>query len=212
MTGKTHISIGLATSATALSISNPTVKNVVAGLIIGTLGSLMPDIDTSKSTISYKVRKILLYIMIAVLTTYVLIANFSTQIETINSFFQMIGLNKIVSYVPDNLRFSNIGLVIILACMIFAKVTKHRSFAHSILGLVLFTIGFKLLLGNIALYFAVGFISHMVADTLTNSGIEVFYPIRKKVALKLIHTGSIMDHVIGGLAFVCFVFTMVKIF
>ncbi|WP_322975637.1 hypothetical protein [Clostridium felsineum] len=40
--------------------------------------------------------------------------------------------------------------------------------------------GFKLLLGNLALYFVVGFISHMVADTFTNSGIEIIYPIRKK--------------------------------
>ncbi|URZ15482.1 metal-dependent hydrolase [Clostridium felsineum] len=211
MTGKTHISIGLVASATVLSISNPTVENVTDGLAIGTLGALMPDIDTGRSTISYKVRKILLYIMIGVLTTYILISNFSNQIEMINSVFQRIGLNKLTSYVPHNLKFSNTGLVIILACMIFSQFTKHRSFAHSILGLVLFTIGFKLLLGNLALYFAVGFISHMIADTLTNSGIEIFYPIRKKVALKLIHTGSVMDHVIGGLAFIYFISAMSKI-
>lgn len=106
MTGKTHISIGLAASATVLSINSPTVENVAAGLIIG----------------------------------------------------------------------------------------------------------FKLLLGNLALYFSIGFISHMAADTLTNSGIEVLYPIRKKAALKLIHTGSILDHALGVLAFIYFIFTMSKIF
>lgn len=212
MTGKTHISIGLAASATVLSISNLAVGNITAGLAIGTLGALMPDIDTGKSKISYKVRKIMLYSMMAVLTTYVLMSNFSTQIQMINSFLRSIGLNKIVSYVPHNLKFSNTGLMIIIACMIFSKVTKHRSFAHSILGLVLFTIGFKLLLGNLSLYFAVGFISHMAADVLTNSGIEVFYPIRKKAALKLIHTGSILDHALGGLAFIYFIFIMLKMF
>ncbi|WP_250930942.1 metal-dependent hydrolase [Clostridium felsineum] len=110
------------------------------------------------------------------------------------------------------MKFSNTGLVIIIACMIFSKFTKHRSFAHSILGIVLFIIGFKLLLGNMSLYFAIGSISHMIADTLTNSGIEVLYPIRKKAALKLIHTVSILDNALGVLAFVYFIFTMSKIF
>lgn len=52
----------------------------------------------------------------------------------------------------------------------------------------------------------------MVADTLTNRGIEVLYPIRKKAALKLIHTGSIFDHALGGLAFIYFIFIMSKMF
>lgn len=199
MTGKTHMSIGLAASATVLSISNPTPQNVVMGLVLGTIGSLMPDIDIEQSKISYLGRKLLI-------DAILLFVVGSSVIYKLN-----IPLHEF----KFNYRLSTTGiygLAIIAGCIVFAKFTKHRSFAHSILGLVLFSIGFWLLLGHIALYFAIGFISHMTADTLTNSGIEVLYPIKQKVALKLIHTGSIIDYTLGGLAFVYFIFTMLKLF
>lgn len=199
MTGKTHMSIGLAASATVLSISNPTPQIIAAGLVLATVGALMPDIDIEQSKISYLGRKLLID---AILLFVV-------------GIFVMYKLNISLNKFRFNYKLSTVaiyGLATIAGCIVFAKFTKHRSFAHSILGFVLFAIGFWLLLGNMALYFAIGFISHMAADTLTNSGIEILYPIKQKLALKLIHTGSFGDYILGGLAFVYFVFTILKIF
>lgn len=198
MTGKTHMAIGLAASATVLSISSPSPQNIAAGLALGTIGALMPDIDIEQSKISYWGRKLLIdAILLFVVGSFVMY-----KLNPLHEFKFNYKLSTVAIY----------GIAVILGCIVFSKFTKHRSFAHSILGLVLFSIGFWLLLGNIALYFAIGFISHIAADTLTNSGIEILYPINQKMALKLIHTGSIMDYVLGILAFIYFVFTIFKIF
>jgi len=199
MTGKTHISIGLAASATFLSISNTTPEVIAAGLALGTIGALMPDIDIEQSKISYLGRKLLIdAILLFVVGSFVM---FKLNIP-LDKFRFNYSISTTVIY----------GLTEIAGCIVFSKFTKHRSFAHSILGLILFSIGFYLLLGNMALYFAIGFISHMAADTLTNSGIEILYPLHKKIALRLIHTGSFADYVLGILAFVYFIFTMLKLF
>ncbi|AAK79057.1 inner membrane protein [Clostridium acetobutylicum] len=211
MTGKTHISIGLMSSAAVLSVNNPTPENIAVGLAVGVLGALMPDIDTSRSKVSYNLRKIVVYAALVIVGAYILMANFYPEVEKTNLFLKNMGVYKLKDYIPYNLKLSNAGLLIIVGCIIFSKFTKHRSFSHSILGLILFTVGVKLLLGNIFIYFAVGFISHMVADTFTNSGIEVFYPIKKKISLKLVHTGSMLDHFTGGLAFIVFLAIILKI-
>ncbi|MCR3759735.1 metal-dependent hydrolase [Clostridium felsineum] len=210
MTGKTHISIGLMSSAAVLSVNHSSTGGLLVGLALGTVGALMPDIDTGKSTISYRIRQITTYGIVALLAVYVLMSNFSPQVEKINLFLKGIGVYKIFDRMPHNSEFLNTGLAILIVCIIFSKFTKHRSFTHSILGLFIFTLGFYLIVGNAALYFAVGFVSHMLADTLTNSGIGVFYPIKTKIALKLVHTGSMIDHFIGGAAFVLFIVVMTK--
>lgn len=63
----------------------------------------------------------------------------------------------------------------------------HRGMLHSFLGLLAFSPGIVLLAlklgGESALVFAMGYLSHLFADALTRSGVPLFFPRRKSLAL-----------------------------
>ncbi|MFL0252369.1 metal-dependent hydrolase [Clostridium neuense] len=199
MTGKTHMAIGVASAAAFLSTSNPTPQKFIIGLSLGMMGALMPDIDIKTSKISSFGRTVLAYIFVILA-----VAGFVVYKGNIH-------LNQIkFSYKPNSMI--EYGAIVILSCVIFSKLTKHRSFSHSILGLILFYVGFRLLIGEISTYFAIGFISHIAADLITNNGVELLYPMKSKMSLKLVKSGSKLDYIIGTASFALFVYITIKTF
>lgn len=77
------------------------------------------------------------------------------------------------------------------------KTTTHRGWTHSILGAVLFTLlsGTVFLLFKISLFytipFFIGYISHLISDSLNPTGVNWFWPKdRKKYRINTIRTGS----------------------
>ncbi|MCK8826439.1 metal-dependent hydrolase [Natroniella acetigena] len=78
---------------------------------------------------------------------------------------------------------------------LISSLCKHRGFTHSLLGLFLFTLIFFLITRNYlsidyTIYFAIGYFSHLLADSLTVSGVNFFYPDKTKYGLRLIKTNS----------------------
>ena len=75
------------------------------------------------------------------------------------------------------------------------RTTTHRRWTHSLLGSVIFTIAvfpIALVWGaplNIIPFF-IGYLSHLVSDSLNPTGVNWFYPKKKTYGLKLIRTGS----------------------
>lgn len=202
MTGKTHMAIGVAASAAVLSTVNPTPQKFIIGFTMGIVGALMPDIDIKTSKISNFGRTILAYILVILI-----IAGFVIYKGNIHFNLSELKLN----YVPSSTM--EYGVITIIACIVFSKFTKHRSFSHSILGLILFYVGVRMLIGEeMSLYFGVGFISHIVSDLITSNGVELIYPAKKKIALKLVKSGSKLDYVIGTASFALFVYLTIKIF
>lgn len=96
----------------------------------------------------------------------------------------------------------------------------HRLISHSIVGIIIFGIGIKLLLGlmssvlivdmNIVWWaFMIGFVSHLVADTFTRDGVPWLFPIPFKIGIPPIRalrfkTGGFVEKIIifPGLIFV----------
>lgn len=72
-----------------------------------------------------------------------------------------------------------------------AVVTKHRGFMHSLLGMVVFSLPIILFSFIHGLVFAVSYLSHLICDSTTKSGVKFLYPfIKKSYGLKMIRTGE----------------------
>ncbi len=71
----------------------------------------------------------------------------------------------------------------------------HRGFWHSLLAAALV---YLLLLGiasnTIAVLFVAGYISHLILDAMTPSGVPFLYPIKHSYSLNLIRTGGITEY------------------
>ena len=92
----------------------------------------------------------------------------------------------------------------------------HRGVMHSLLAVVVISIGLwlvSLYIGGALIFyvaFIIGYISHLVADSITKSGIPFLYPwkkrlhlLSKKITLK---TGSILEYLILILLIIFFVY------
>lgn len=199
MTGKTHMSIGLAASATVLSVNKASPEIIVTGLALGLIGALAPDIDIKTSKISDFSSKVIINTVLISLIALFIFYKAGIPINNIK-----------INYKPsDKITY---GLVVLSVSILFSKLTKHRSFSHSLLGLILFSLGARFIIGNMFIYFSLGFISHMFSDMLTNNGIQLIYPIKKKFSLKFVHTGSFLDNLIGMLALALCLYITVKRF
>lgn len=199
MTGKTHMSIGLAASATVLSVNKASPEIIVTGLALGLIGALAPDIDIKTSKISDFSSKVIINTVLISLIALFIFYKAGIPINNIK-----------INYKPsDKITY---GLVVLSVSILFSKLTKHRSFSHSLLGLILFSLGARFIIGNMFIYFSFGFISHMFSDMLTNNGIQLIYPIKKKFSLKFVHTGSFLDNLIGMLALALCLYITVKRF
>lgn len=159
MQGKTHIQIAAATallvSKSCLILNNALV--LTAGAIIG---SLIPDIDHKNSKITKllyitdKKRKRMAFILSAVMM-----------------------VTLAYSYEMWNLY---VGAIYI-ALLGFAK---HRGFTHSLLGMGILAIAaYPMRAHNNIFYYGVmlGYFTHLISDTFTKHGVELFYPKQKRV-------------------------------
>lgn len=184
MNGKTHVGIGLATSALVLPHTESKTFSIM--LVLAAIGSLMPDIDKENSKISNMMAKAMTIAVAIMVLGWVNLKKSPLEVMT----------SLVDIYNP--------GIYLIVGLMIFSRFTEHRSFTHSSLGAVLFTAGFYMTFKWNCLGFAIGYIAHLVADMLTITGIEPAYPRRDRIALKWISTNSNADHIICTLAYMGF--------
>ena len=88
---------------------------------------------------------------------------------------------------------SKIGRKLPLISKIINLIFGHRKFFHSvfiplILFLALYTIGFY-----ISLAIFIGYLTHLLGDSITNEGIMPFYPLSKFNISGLLKTNSILE-------------------
>ncbi|AHM57075.1 hypothetical protein EAL2_c17830 [Peptoclostridium acidaminophilum DSM 3953] len=172
MTGKTHISIGVAASfcaADALGIM-PGAEYIAAAAV----GSMLPDIDHPGGMLNRKILpasngidKLVIYVILAFLSGYLYMKNS--------------GMGSILYIVP---------------IFLIVAFSKHRGVTHSMLGSVVFAyaaykIGFETGRESLAFPFAIGYVLHIVADIFNSGGVQLFYPAKKRISLlKAFKSGS----------------------
>lgn len=81
------------------------------------------------------------------------------------------------------------------------KTTRHRGWTHSLFGAGVFT-GFILLIlwylkANpfLSFGFFLGYISHLISDSLNPTGVNWFWPKRRRYGIGIIRTGSVEERI-----------------
>lgn len=73
----------------------------------------------------------------------------------------------------------------------------HRTFTHSLFFLIFSSLGISIFSKSISLIWFISYASHLFLDSLTKSGVPLFYPIKGRYGLKWFTTGLIFDKLIG---------------
>ncbi|SHF80162.1 inner membrane protein [Caldanaerobius fijiensis DSM 17918] len=181
MLGRTHLAIGLAATATAVT----NIHALPVSLAVAGVASLIPDLDERHSLIRRKIDTagiptglILLLATDAGMYMYVYIRLLSALLFA--GFF------------------------------VFAYLSPHRSFTHSFLGLLVFLSAIYTSFPQYIVPASIGYAAHLLADVCTNSGIELLWPWRKRFGLHLGQTGGVLDVLAGSAAVVLLVLEIVK--
>lgn len=185
MMGKTHIAVGTACALAVVGSSG--LPGCLAALIGGPLGSIACDLDTKSNS---HCRDALVSRFIAVI-----LAVFSIVVALLykESFAGLLALD--IDYQML------IAAAFLILAIILSRISPHRSFSHSLLALVLWTLPLALISPMVAAAFIIGFISHIILDLLNKKPVRVFFPIGDGFCLKLCHADGLMNKVllVGGI-------------
>lgn len=205
LNGTAHTAIGAAAGFIAANTfhTSPTETMLFVGL--GAVSGLMPDLDIDgklrgKITLSHKV------IRMAALFIGILMVFYSfyegTAVEKWMGIGSGLGIMVISSLIKQKhmLTITGIGvliggislseawLILLGVYIIIASITSHRSYTHSILGVIFFGIIVSKLEASIGIdgvfYTCLGgYISHLIADLkilpFNKRGIKLFLPVSK---------------------------------
>ena len=197
MEKKTHVACG---NLISLFLIKPTT---VSGLLItissSTLGSLLPDVDLKDSTTD-KLFDRLMTSLITIIIMSILI-----------QYFFNINLYKIIkSY--NNLFNYLITICLFIIMSYLGSKTPHRSFTHSILGLIIYTTilshTFK---DNIVVPYFISHLSHIILDLLNMKGVALFYPFKFRFSLKLCESSGKFNHLLFSLFSIFIIIVLIMI-
>ncbi|MBF0168255.1 MAG: metal-dependent hydrolase [Alphaproteobacteria bacterium] len=108
---------------------------------------------------------------------------------------EALGLAALGALLPDiDHPKSWVGKRLALVSVPLAALIGHRGLTHSLLAVL----AFSLFLGfagtsSLAAPLAVGYLSHLLADGFTLSGVPLFWPLKRTYGIPLIRTGSPLE-------------------
>lgn len=73
---------------------------------------------------------------------------------------------------------------------------RHRGIFHSVFVLILISLLIMLVSNEIAAAFFIGYLSHLILDSLTPKGVMFFYPFSKRRTKGFIRTGSLFENIL----------------
>lgn len=195
MTGKTHLVVGTALASGLLLLNHNTSNSdiITTSIVLSALGAILPDIDTKHSIM----RKMF----------YGTISAIGFMIALI--FYSNINPKSLINWDEVTVPII-IGIFSFIGLLIYGFFSNHRTFTHTLLGLILFSLSIYIICNNLAytMYFAIGMLSHQLLDMLNKERIYWLNPITKKdFALYSINSSgaiSTMMFVAGLLVTICF--------
>jgi inner membrane protein len=169
MMSKTHIAVGIAAS---LAVLQPqTVSACIPVVLGGAVGGLLSDVDVRANAHSRDASQG--RAIDAVLAVVLLVADWATKGELTSYSLAHLGSQQVA------------GVLAFLGLSVAGALSAHRSFKHSLLGLVLFTGALWLVCAPIIPAFVVGFISHVVLNVLNKTPVRILFPVRRGFCLGL---------------------------
>ncbi|QSO47201.1 metal-dependent hydrolase [Alicyclobacillus mengziensis] len=204
-----------------------TIASEATIVLSAVVASVMPDLDQPNSMMAHRVERIGQVTVIAVLLAFVFLMHLS---GSLTAWTFVIALGWLSSTPGNAARLAGLGVigVVIIALgihhdmtpnaavvltiwVIGAMFTHHRTFTHSLLGLVLFAMGVNLGLKELSHLHLVlvsdglilGYALHLAADAVAG-GVPLLWPVKHRQGIRLVRTGSMTDHLIGGIATLVF--------
>jgi len=126
------------------------------------------------------------------LISLLIINSFNIQNKTI-----FIIILLVASALPDIDSYkSKIGKKIKPISFLINLFFRHRGIFHSLSLLILISALIALINHEIAAAFFIGYLSHLVLDSLTPEGVMFFYPFSRKRTKGFIRTGSLFENIL----------------
>lgn len=186
MSYRTHINFGILFGLLFTLYFYSNNPNLIMFLVVCSIASLVPDIDHPKSYFTNKVTIFKnKYARHLILISYIIILGYLIY------------------------EYKYYILILSLIWLILALTLKHRYFTHSIIGTIIFIIPFVSTPYLIPVL--IGYVSHIFSDMLTNRGVYIFFPSKKKVKLGNFTTGSSSETVLRSIIMVINLFLIYKI-
>ncbi|SDW95320.1 inner membrane protein [Marininema mesophilum] len=182
MTGNTHLSLGVAAGAVTVATNGlaTDVGACVTAVMVASIGSILPDIDEDGSVLNNLLFRSIKYRSVA--------------LALLGAAIVLLGILK------------GLALWVVLAGVYAMAVAfiPHRSFTHSLLSLFLVA-GITYMAEPTYIWpLVAGYLSHLLADSITAGGIPLFWPWKKRIGTKnigfSIRSGDIVDKLTGKIA------------
>ncbi|MCM3691903.1 metal-dependent hydrolase [Neobacillus niacini] len=205
MNGTAHTAIGAATGFVAANTfhSSPTETIILVGL--GAVSGLMPDLDIDgklrgKITLSHKVIRLTALFIGVLMVFYSFYEGRALDkwfgigsglvIMIVSSLIKQKHMLTItgIGVLIGGISLSEVWLLLLGVYIVIASISSHRSYTHSILGVLFFGIialKLEVSLGINGVFYAClgGYISHLIADLkilpFNKRGIKLFLPVSK---------------------------------
>lgn len=170
MEKKTHV---MCANMVSLFFMRPdNISDLLITCGVATIGGLVPDVDLKDSTSDKLFDRLM-----TSLITIVVMSFFVKYFFDIDLYCKL----KECSYINYLI---SICLFIVMA--FFGSKSSHRSFTHSILGLIVYSLilsyGFD---GNVIIPYFVSHLSHIILDLFNKKGVALFYPSKFRLCFKL---------------------------
>ena len=174
MMGRTHFAIGLATS---LAVMQPkSIGECMTAIFAGALGGVTADNDTLNQSNSLSAQLLALKTALGILL--------------IDYFFKL----GICESIMANQTTALIGLIAFLVLWFIGFFSDHRTFTHSFLAMILYSLAIGLIYEPFTLGFMVAYLSHLALDILNRKKMPLLYPLDFGVCLKLCYADSKFDN------------------
>ncbi|RLL41317.1 metal-dependent hydrolase [Oceanobacillus piezotolerans] len=206
MNGTAHVSIGAATGFIVANSVNASPATMLILVGLGGVSGLMPDLDVdgklrSKVTFSHKVIKMtaqLIGVLMIIYSIYegmradrFLGIGIGVAMLIISSFLKQKHMLIItgIGVIAGALTLKEMWLLLLGIYIIVASFVSHRSYTHSILGVIYFGVIAAKLETSLAIDGAfaaclAGYIGHLIADSkflpVNKRGVKIFLPFSSK--------------------------------
>ena len=196
MTAKTHIAAG--TCLTVLMTNPDNIKYLTLGIAGSVIGSIIPDIDSKNSETNQLFNKVTIITILTII------------ICSLIEYFFHIGLYKLI-FKKNNIEEIIITSILFFVMCIIGSRTNHRSFTHSIIGLIIYSYITTISLPRIVVIsFIIGYISHIFLDLFNHKGIRLLYPLRKRFCLDLCDSDGIINNIIFYISLMILFITVIN--
>lgn len=186
MLGKTHFTFGI---ASALIITQPqTVAGLITSVAGGAIGGWVVDVDIKDRDIDIEDEAGQERVFNTIIEAIFILILFGID------FFTGKGMCK---YIIDNWSVKVWGALLgILVFVIIGLNTKHRTFTHSLMAMLLFSGLVYMFCRPATIAFLIGYASHLVLDLLNKRGLQLFFPIRQRYCFDICASGGTANKVL----------------